>query len=91
MREQARLAPALAHVSSPQPSPSSQAQARHLGGNPPSAGQIGQVLDDHRYRAAARRLAGILAAERDDGLVIDELERAAAGPRVSRSTGEGIA
>ena len=38
---------------------------------------IGQVLDDHRYRAAARRMAAILAAERDDRLVIDELERAA--------------
>ena len=38
---------------------------------------IGQVLNDHRYRAAARRMAAILAAERDDGLVIDELERAA--------------
>jgi len=35
---------------------------------------IGQVLEDHQYRAAARRMAGILAAERDDGLVIDELE-----------------
>ena len=38
---------------------------------------IGQVLDDHRYRAAARRMAAILTAERDDRLVIDELERAA--------------
>jgi UDP:flavonoid glycosyltransferase YjiC (YdhE family) len=50
---------------------------------------IGQVLDDHRYRAAARRMAAILAAERDDGLVIDELERAAAGPRASRSSSAG--
>lgn len=39
---------------------------------------IARVLDDHRYRAAARRMAAILAAERDDGLVVDELERAAA-------------
>jgi MGT family glycosyltransferase len=38
---------------------------------------IAQVLDDHRYRAAARRMAAVLAAERDDGLVIDELERTA--------------
>ena len=41
---------------------------------------IGQVLDDHRYQAAARRMAAILAAERDDGLVIDELERVAVRP-----------
>jgi MGT family glycosyltransferase len=39
---------------------------------------IGRVLDDHRYLAAARRMAALLAAERDDGLVVDELERAAA-------------
>jgi MGT family glycosyltransferase len=38
---------------------------------------IARVLDDPRYRAAARRMAAILAAERDDGLVVDELERAA--------------
>jgi MGT family glycosyltransferase len=42
---------------------------------------IARVLDDHRYRAAARRMAAILAAERDGGLVVDELERAAAGGR----------
>jgi MGT family glycosyltransferase len=36
-----------------------------------------RVLDDHRYRDAARRVAGILAAERDDDLAADELERAA--------------
>jgi hypothetical protein len=30
-------------------------------------------------------MAQILAAERDDGLAVDELERAAAGPRVSVS------
>ena len=46
---------------------------------------IGQVLDDHRYRDAARHMAEILAAERDDELVVDELERAAAEPRVSGS------
>ena len=39
---------------------------------------IGQVLDDHRYQAAAGHMAELLAAERDDGLVVDELERAAA-------------
>jgi len=46
---------------------------------------IGQVLDDHRYRDAAGHMAEILAAERDDELVVDELERAAAEPRVSGS------
>jgi UDP:flavonoid glycosyltransferase YjiC (YdhE family) len=42
---------------------------------------IARVLDDPRYRPAARQMAGILAAERDDSRVIDEIERAAAGPR----------
>jgi UDP:flavonoid glycosyltransferase YjiC (YdhE family) len=46
---------------------------------------IARVLDDRRYQDAARRMAQILAAERDDGLAVDELERAAAGPRVSVS------
>jgi UDP:flavonoid glycosyltransferase YjiC (YdhE family) len=50
---------------------------------------IAQVLDDHRYQAAARRMAAILAAERDDGLVIDELERVAAEPRVSGDADAG--
>ncbi len=50
---------------------------------------IVRVLDDHRYQDAARRMATILAAERDDELVIDELERAAAGPRVSGSAPAG--
>ena len=36
------------------------------------------VLDDHRCQAAALRMAEFLAAERDDGLVVDELEHAAA-------------
>jgi MGT family glycosyltransferase len=40
---------------------------------------IGRVLDEPRYRAAARRMAATLAAEHDDGLVIDELERTAEG------------
>ena len=46
---------------------------------------IARVLDDHRYQDAARRMSQILAAERDDGLAVDELERAAVGPRVSVS------
>jgi len=50
---------------------------------------IVRVLDDRRYRDAARHVAAILVAERDDKLVIDELERAAAGPRVSGSAPAG--
>ena len=38
---------------------------------------LGRVLDEPRYRIAARRMAATLAAERDEGLVVDELERAA--------------
>ena len=38
---------------------------------------LGRVLEEPRFRAAARRMAANLAAERDDGLVVDELERAA--------------
>ena len=38
-----------------------------------------RIIEDPRYRAAAVRMAGRLAAERDDGLVVDELEQAAAG------------
>ena len=48
-----------------------------------------QVLDDHHYQDAARRMAQILAAERDNDLVVDELERAAAGSRVSGSAPAG--
>jgi UDP:flavonoid glycosyltransferase YjiC (YdhE family) len=36
---------------------------------------ISRILDDHRYQDAARHVAETLAAERDDELVIDELER----------------
>jgi MGT family glycosyltransferase len=43
---------------------------------------IARVLDDHRYQDAARRMAATLAGERDDELITDELERAAAGPHV---------
>jgi MGT family glycosyltransferase len=50
---------------------------------------IGRVLDDHRYQDAARHMAEILAAERDDELVVNELERAAAEPRVSGFTLRG--
>ena len=34
---------------------------------------VAGVIEDPRYRAAAGRMAGRLAAERDDGLIIDEL------------------
>ena len=40
-----------------------------------------RVIEDPRYRAAAGWMAGRLAAERDDNLVVDELEHIAAGPR----------
>jgi MGT family glycosyltransferase len=43
---------------------------------------IGRVLDDHRYRDAARHMAEILAAERDDELVVDETR--ARGRRAAR-------
>jgi hypothetical protein len=36
-----------------------------------------RVLDEPGYQTAARRMAATLAAERDEGLVVDELERAA--------------
>ena len=38
---------------------------------------LGRVLDEPRFRAAARRMAATLAAGRDDGLVVDELESTA--------------
>jgi UDP:flavonoid glycosyltransferase YjiC (YdhE family) len=38
---------------------------------------LARVLDEPRYQAAARRMAATLAAERDEDLVVDELERAA--------------
>jgi MGT family glycosyltransferase len=38
---------------------------------------LGRVLDEPRFRTAARRMAATLAAERDEGLVVDELERTA--------------
>jgi UDP:flavonoid glycosyltransferase YjiC (YdhE family) len=47
---------------------------------------IGRVLDDDRYRASARRMAAVLAAERDDGLAVDELERVATRPAAHSAT-----
>ena len=35
---------------------------------------IARTLDEPRYRAAARRMAATLAAERNEALVVDELE-----------------
>jgi MGT family glycosyltransferase len=46
-----------------------------------------QMIDDPRYRAAAGRMAGRRAAERDDNLVVDELEHMAAGRRGPASPG----
>ena len=43
-----------------------------------------QVIEDPRYRAAARRMATRLAAERDDNLAVDELEHMAVGARGGR-------
>jgi len=43
---------------------------------------ISRVIEDPRYRAAASHMAARLAAERDDNLVVDELEQVAAGGRV---------
>ena len=51
---------------------------------------IARVLDDHRYRAAAQRMAQLLAAGRDDGLVVDELERAAACGRPAAAGPAGL-
>jgi len=45
---------------------------------------VAQVIDDPGYRAAAGRIAGRLAAERDDSLVVDELEHMAVGARGGR-------
>jgi len=42
---------------------------------------VAQVIDDPGYRAAAGRIADRLAAERDDSLVVDELEHMAVGAR----------
>ena len=50
---------------------------------------IGRVLDEPRYRAAAGRMAATLAAERDEGLVVDELERATLSHLVHRDPSRG--
>jgi MGT family glycosyltransferase len=52
---------------------------------------VARVLEDDRYRAGARRMAALLAAERDDGLVVDELERVANSHAPSRSFPDGRA
>jgi MGT family glycosyltransferase len=46
---------------------------------------VARVIEDPRYRAAAGRMAARLAAERDDDLVVDELEHVAAGGRAGTS------
>ena len=43
---------------------------------------ISRVIEDPRYRASARHMTARLAAERNDNLVVDELERLLAGGRV---------
>jgi UDP:flavonoid glycosyltransferase YjiC (YdhE family) len=49
---------------------------------------IGRVIEDPRYRAAARRMAARLASERDDNRAVDELEQVAArGPATGRIPG----
>jgi MGT family glycosyltransferase len=40
---------------------------------------LSRVMEDPRYRTAARAMAARLAAERDDDLVVDELEQVAVG------------
>jgi MGT family glycosyltransferase len=42
---------------------------------------VARVIEDPRYRAAAGRMASRLAAERDDNLVVDELEHMVVGAR----------
>ena len=73
--------------------PDNAARVRHAGaglrlskkaGVPALRDAIGRVLDEPRYRAAARRMAATLAAERDEALVVDELERATLSHLVHR-------
>ena len=73
--------------------PDNAARVRHAGaglrlskkaGVPALRDAIGRVLDEPRYRAAARRMAATLAAERDEDLVVDELERATLSHLVHR-------
>ena len=44
---------------------------------------IARAIKDPRYRAAAERMACQLAADRDDNLVVDELERVAAAAQAT--------
>lgn len=44
---------------------------------------VARVIEDPRYRAAAGRMASRLAAERDDNLVVDELEHVVADARAA--------
>ena len=51
---------------------------------------VSQVIEDPRYRAAARQMAARLAAERDDNRAVDELEQVAArGPATGHPTSRG--
>jgi MGT family glycosyltransferase len=48
---------------------------------------VSQLTDDPSYRAAAQQMAARLASERDDNLVVDELEQVAArGPATGHPT-----
>jgi MGT family glycosyltransferase len=48
---------------------------------------VSQLTDDPSYRAAAQHMAARLASERDDNLVVDELEQVAArGPATGHPT-----
>jgi MGT family glycosyltransferase len=44
---------------------------------------VARVIEEARYCAAAGRMASLLAAERDDNLVVDELEHVVAGARAA--------
>jgi UDP:flavonoid glycosyltransferase YjiC (YdhE family) len=48
---------------------------------------VSRVIEDPRYRAAARRMAARLASERDDHRAVAELEQVAArGPATGHPT-----
>jgi hypothetical protein len=50
-----------------------------------------RVIEEPRYRAAAGRMASRLAAERNDNLVVDELEHIAAAAAHTAVGGPGPA
>lgn len=50
---------------------------------------IARVLDEPGYHSAARRMAATLAAERDEGLVVDELERGSLSHLAHRDPSRG--